>query len=246
MEAVIYNFSGLSTDTKPTVAAGNNMPNGSRWREVDTGKVWYFNASDSTWYLHPPAIDSMTHAAITITYGHHEVHAGSSFTANYSRVTAATNGVRSGLYIKTPAAGGKLCHLIVSVSAATAATFSMLEAPTIAANTGSHGLVIYNRYRDSTTASGCFDNATAPVVNKFTTLTEAQIFGDGTWATGTVLRTEPLTLGSGPKPIGGDTRATEEYILKANTKYVFLLTNTAASANTHTILIDWYEHTNKV
>jgi hypothetical protein len=83
-------------------------------------------------------------------------------------------------------------------------------------------------------------------VNKFTTLTEAQIAGDGTWATGTVLRTEPLTVGAGPKPVGGDTRATEEYILKANTKYVFLLTNTAASANTHTILIDWYEHTNKV
>ena len=35
---------------------------------------------------------------------------------------------------------------------------------------------------------------------------------------------------------------TEEYILKANTKYVFLITNTAASANDHLIEIDWYEH----
>ena len=37
-ETTIKNFSGLSTETKPTIAAGNNVPNGSRWREVDTGR----------------------------------------------------------------------------------------------------------------------------------------------------------------------------------------------------------------
>ena len=41
-ETVVKNFSGKSTETKPTIAAGNNVPNGSRWREVDTGKTIHF------------------------------------------------------------------------------------------------------------------------------------------------------------------------------------------------------------
>jgi len=32
---------------------------------------------------------------------------------------------------------------------------------------------------------------------------------------------------------------------RADTAYVFMLTNTAASANTHIILLDYYEHTPK-
>ena len=49
-EIVVKNYSGLSSDTKPTIAAGNTVPNGSRWREVDTAKVYHFNLSDDNWY----------------------------------------------------------------------------------------------------------------------------------------------------------------------------------------------------
>ena len=49
-EIVVKNYSGLSSETKPTIAAGNNVPNGSRWREVDTGKTWHFNITDDAWY----------------------------------------------------------------------------------------------------------------------------------------------------------------------------------------------------
>ena len=53
-ETVVKNFSGLSSETKPTIAAGNAVPNGSRWREVDsTGKVtkiFHFNLADDKWY----------------------------------------------------------------------------------------------------------------------------------------------------------------------------------------------------
>ena len=52
-ETVIKNFSGLSTETKPTIAAGNNVPNGSRWREVDTGLIYHFSLVDDIWYLFP-------------------------------------------------------------------------------------------------------------------------------------------------------------------------------------------------
>jgi len=49
-ESTIKNYSGLSTETKPTIAAGDDVPNGSRWREVDTGATYFFNTSDDKWY----------------------------------------------------------------------------------------------------------------------------------------------------------------------------------------------------
>jgi len=189
---------------------------------------------------YPLKIDDLNNCQVMMDIGHHMIHQGHSFTGYYTITTAATDGHRSGIYIKTPASK-PLIKLIISFSASTAAIFSICEAPTIAANTGTHGVVIYNRYRDSIAQSHVFDNATIPAVNKFTTLTEAQIAGDGTWATGTVIRTEPLEVGAGPKPAGGSSSDTQEYILKKNTAYVFLLTNTVALANTHHILIDWKE-----
>jgi hypothetical protein len=186
------------------------------------------------------SVDGITTALKTIEYAHHEIHDGSSFSAYYSVTTASTNGHRSGIFIKTPAV--KLCHLVVQFSVSTAATYSICEAPTIASNVGTHTSVIYNRYRDSSSVSGCLNNATSPAAGYITTLTEAQIAGDGTWATGTVIRSAPLIAGSGPKPAGGSSRDSQEYMLKANTKYVFLITNTTADANAHNILIDWYEH----
>lgn len=202
----------------------------------------YAKTGDAT--FQSPRLNALTHFLITITDAHHQIHEGVSFTAYYARTTDGTDGHRSGLYIKTPA-GTKLFHLIASFAASTGADLSVLEAPTIAANVGTHANVIYNRFRDDATASIALDNATSAAVNKFTTLDETEINGDGSWATGTVLRTEPLTVGTGPKPAGGSSRGVQEYILKANTAYVFLLTNTAASANDHLIEIDWYEIINK-
>jgi len=49
-ETVVKNFSGLSSETKPTIAAGNDIPNGSRWREVDTGKTYFYNTASGKWH----------------------------------------------------------------------------------------------------------------------------------------------------------------------------------------------------
>lgn len=192
----------------------------------------------------PFEIDPINLGLHIVESDHHEIHEGTSYTAYYTVTTAATDGHRSGLYIKTPprSENTSRVHMIVSFAASTAANFSICEAPTIAANVGTHTGVIYNRFRDASRKSGCFNNATVPLQGYYTTLTEAQIAGDGTWATGTIIRQEPLRVGDGPKPAGGAGRGQEEYILKADTAYVFLLTNTAASANTHYILCDWYEH----
>ena len=193
---------------------------------------------DSTYQI--PWVDGITHALTTITQAHQEIHEEESFTAYFAITTAATDAHRSGLYIKTP--NNKLkVHMIFSGSAGTAADLSILESPTIASNTGTGGGIIFNRFRDSTNTCQCRDNATTPALNRFTTLSEAQISGDGTWNVGTVLRTFPLTAGSGPKPAGGDQRGSQEYVLARDTAYVLLLTNTAASANAHLLQMDWYE-----
>ena len=43
VDPIINEYSGLSTATKPTIAGGYTVQNGSRWREVDTAKVFHYN-----------------------------------------------------------------------------------------------------------------------------------------------------------------------------------------------------------
>ena len=188
-------------------------------------------------------IDASTRALNTILYAHHEIHGGSSFTTQYTVTTAASAGDEMGIYMLTPAT--KEIHMVVEFSSSLAAVYSICEGVTLAANTGTGGVAIYNRDRNSTKTSGLQDNATARATNKVTTLTEGQFGGDGTWACGTTLRTAPLEAGAGPKPAGGSARGAQEYILKKSTAYVFVIATTPATAAVHHILLDWYEHTRK-
>jgi hypothetical protein len=188
-------------------------------------------------------VDLKTGASITCDVDHHLIHDSESYTAYYTVTTAATDDHRSGLYIKTPAAINNVYyHAVISFGSSAAAEYFILEAPTIAANIGTHGLFARNRDRSSSETSGVRDNATSPGVGKYTTLTEAQIAGDGTWATGTVLRNAIMQSGVGPVVAGGSSRGAQEYILAAGTAYVFMIQNIGANANTHIIQVDWYEH----
>ena len=42
---------GLSTDTKPTAANGNDVPHGSTFLCMDNGEMWMYNKNNDTWYL---------------------------------------------------------------------------------------------------------------------------------------------------------------------------------------------------
>ena len=42
-DRMIMHYRGLSTDTKP------DAPNGSDFLEMDSGKVWYFDADSGDW-----------------------------------------------------------------------------------------------------------------------------------------------------------------------------------------------------
>ena len=41
---------GLTTDTKPTAANGDDVPHGSTWINMDDGSVYMYNKNNDTWY----------------------------------------------------------------------------------------------------------------------------------------------------------------------------------------------------
>lgn len=68
-EESIRFYNGLSSETKPTVAGGTTVPNGSRYREVDTSKEYFYNKSDDTWYDFAPSVSVSSGTKVQITDG---------------------------------------------------------------------------------------------------------------------------------------------------------------------------------
>lgn len=88
------------------------------------------------------------------------------------------------------------------------------------------GITEFNRNRNSATEATCVVVHTPTVSN-----------------TGTLLRTKHFGTG---KTAGVETHENDEWVLKQNTKYLIRLTNATTSANYCTLVLNWYEHTNKV
>jgi len=187
-------------------------------------------------------IDASTHTLQTIEYEHHEIHAGSSFTAHYSRTTTSDDNHRTAIGFTAPNTK-KWLHIVVEITASSPAEFFLLESPTIDNDAGTQA-TIYNRNRNSATVSTISDLATTATANKFTTFTEAQIAG-ANFSGGTELDYILLAGGEGPKAVGGAGRGSQEWVLDQSKKYLFILKNIGANANIHEIHLDWYEHTDK-
>lgn len=164
-------------------------------------------------------VDKHTNAVLTIDYAHHEIHDGSSFTTDHT--VELGNGAVIDVQLLTPDSL-KYCHLLYTILCELEAEVKVYEGITSTVGTG---LTIYNRDRNSGSASGCVAVHTPSVTG-----------------TGVLLRTKHFGTG---KAVGGQTHDADEWILKANTKYLFRLTNATTSANYVTIMLNWYEHTNK-
>ena len=50
VEGSINIYNGLSSEDKPTAANGINPLNGSRYRELDTGKEYHYAVESDKWY----------------------------------------------------------------------------------------------------------------------------------------------------------------------------------------------------
>ena len=125
------------------------------------------------------------------------------------------------------------------------ARISIVENPTITVDQGTQ-LTIYNRDRNSATASGVTSIEAVPVANKATSYNEEQA------AAANITETIQLSsaiigragVGGSGKGTGGVEHGRFEFILDQNQQYVFIVESLDAEDNYHTIVLDWYEHTN--
>ena len=188
-----------------------------------------------------PRLDSSTFALSAIEYEHHEIHGKRSFACHYTQEVSDT-GDKSIIAFKTPDTDRGI-HIVMSIAAQDAALAYILEAPTITDNAGAT-LTVFNRYRDGTLVeSGVIDRSQNPdAANAATFFTEATM---GAVTSGTKLEEVQMIVGQGPRTLGGSARGSQEWVLKRNTLYAFVIESLNANDNLHNIRLDWYEHTPK-
>ena len=166
--------------------------------------------------------DSTTNALAIVDYDEHEIHDGVSFTANYA--VDLGNAATIDILVITPDTT-KWAHMEYALLCETETEIKMYEGTTTS-NDGT-GLTEVNRNRNSAVAATVAVSYTPTVAGG---------------AEGTLLRTKHF---SSSKTTTSETRGLHEWILKQNTKYLFRITNITASNNWITIILNWYEHTNR-
>jgi hypothetical protein len=167
-------------------------------------------------------IDASTHSLTTIDYAHKEIHSGSTFTTTRF-VAGLGNGATSMILLKTPDTT-KYAHLLYEFNSTVDGSFTITaEVTTVADGTL---LNILNRDRNSATTATCVATHTP-----------------NTPSGGTIIRQRYIGVG-GVNRTGGTDRNTDEIILRRNTKYLFTFTNGAASNNV-SLILNWYEHTDR-
>jgi hypothetical protein len=174
--------------------------------------------------VRPLQLDDSTHAQTTIAYEHHEVHGGSSFTV---ADTVACNATTVKWLITTPDTT-KYAHLIFTLTSTGEATFLVTEG---ADRTDGTALTPINRRRVGT--------PTAATV----TVKRGATGGTTDGATTLFTMRNGITNVAGKNIEGSTARATNEWILKPNTKYVVSITTYADVYAT--MVLDWYEHQDK-
>lgn len=187
-------------------------------------------------------LDSATRVLSTVSYEHHEIHGGRSFTCGYTQTVSDTND-RSIITFRT-ANTTRWLHLVAVATATAIANFIITEAPTVTDDTGAP-LTIFNRDRNSANISGVWDTSQNPDVQGqatfFTEVTMGNVTG------GTDIYTETIGGATGPasRTQAGESRGVSEWILKPNTLYAIEVISLDDADNIHHIILNWYEHVNK-
>jgi len=198
----------------------------------------YFHIIDPNGHI--VRIDASTHAQTTIEYEHHEIHGSSSFTCWYEQ-EVSDDGDQSIIAFKTPA-GAKWGHLTFAASASQPAEAWILEAPDVVDNTGAP-LAIWNRNRAIILPSIMIDTSQNPdVVDQATFFTEVTM---GNVTAGDEIDHQHLEAGRGPRAIGGVSRGSQEWILKPEVHYAFIVESLNDDTNVHNLQVNWYEHTDR-
>jgi len=187
----------------------------------------YGKTGDATYQV--PRIDAWTHAFMTLDYEHHEVHAGSSYHAFLN--VSGGSGTKATFTLTTPNTT-KWAHLVIHFRASVESNIHFGEGATVTSSSGSDFAPL-NKERNSNNTSGMISSGSAGGAGNITSGSAVTNFG-------TTLHLEHV--GSGRA--GGESRGTNEWILKQNTTYAIELISEAASSELF-LELHWYEHTNR-
>jgi len=188
-------------------------------------------------------VDSATGALSSIEYEHHEVHNGNAFHCHYENLCTNTN-EKTAIAFNTPNTTNWI-HIIAAASVTSIARLSIIENPSIDNDEGTD-LTVYNRDRNSSTTSGITTIETTPQSGKATSFNETQAANANITTTTTLDSTVVGAAGANPAKGGAGmlARGSQEWILKQNYQYAFMVESLSDDDNYHTIELNWYEHTN--
>lgn len=178
-----------------------------------------FGYNGTNWW--PIRTNASTRELAILDHGHHEIHEGDAFFAidSYEIPNASDRD-----YIIVTPNTTRWAHWITGVDGN--AEFSLDFYEGVSTDADGTSITSYNNDRNSGTTA------------------TALLYHTPTNPTGGTLITS-MTFGSG-RSVGGQARQDQELILKQNTKYRLLITNTAlGTANQINTNFIWYEHTNE-
>ena len=176
-------------------------------------------------------LDGSTRALNVIDYEHHEIHSGSSFTAEHN--AAGGSGTKATISFTTPA-GTKYIHMVVETRTNVAAVYTLGEGATVTAESGTNYLARNKRRVATMNVATVLPAGSVPA-------TAGNVTAGGTVTDfGTVLET--IQVGSGK--LGDNSRGTDEWVLAPGTVYALEMESEAATSEVR-VSIHWYEHTDK-
>lgn len=169
--------------------------------------------------------DASTNAINVVDYPHHEIHGGSAYYAVYSALKADTETIE--VRIGTPNTT-KWAHMLLEIDCALAGTAELWEATTKTHAAG-NAITPMNRNRNSSNTSG---------------LTICHTPGGAEAAAAMLTQYVGASATGGRVAEGGGASSRHEFILKQNEAYLIRVTS-RADGNALSIILDWYEHTDK-
>lgn len=181
--------------------------------------------TEGLWVHIVGSLDPTSNALFITNFPHHKIHEGSAYLLDIVD-TSMGNTEYIGVSFTTPAAVAGKIHLIMSFAAKAASHLDLIEIP----QTLTNGTVVVPLNRDRNS-----DNESALTSVKTYDSTASDVITAGT---GTVIH-DLYTWAD--KKTGGESRDTDEIILKASTSYAVKLTADAATNAGH-IILSWYEH----
>lgn len=173
----------------------------------------------------------------SIDWTHQRTHSKKSFIARFTNEVTNIN-EQSVIAFNSPASDE--VHLIVSVESTHEANVMIYRDTSIDVDEGTQ-LAIVNRSQIATLGtSAVLSIETAPVVNKMTSLNEAQA-ADANITTTTLLDTLHLLGGTGPLAVGAAFPGRFEWNFSGSTQVAVVMNAETNDDATHIIRLDWYE-----